>query len=346
MTKWIDNSGTEKDIVVSSRIRYARNLRNHKFPILLDKNGSDEIYKEISEIVKNNDIYGKNFARFKTSDIPDLEKNMLIERHIISPALIKNQDISGFILSNDEKISIMINEEDHLRLQVLSSGLNLKECLEKADEIDEILDEKLKYAFNKQFGYITACPTNLGTGMRASSMLHLPGLVLSGRLGKLLNTISKFGISVRGVYGEGSKSLGNLFQISNQTTLGNDEKTIVDKVEKTAIQIVNREKEARTYLMDENNIEIDDKTHRAYGILTNTKIISTDEAVKLLSLVMLGVDLGLIENKKKINFNKLFVEIQPMNIQFEAREELNERERDIKRAEIIKNTLKRESEKS
>jgi protein arginine kinase len=164
-------------------------------------------------------------------------------------------------------------------------------------------------------------------------------------LEKLLNTISKFGISVRGVYGEGSKSLGNLFQISNQTTLGNDEKTIVDKVEKIAMQIVNREKEARTYLMDENNIEIDDKTHRAYGILTNAKKISTDEAVKLLSLVKLGVDLGLIEDKKNINFNKLFVEIQPMNIQFEAREELNERERDIKRAEIIKKTLKRESEK-
>lgn len=344
MTKWIDDSGIEKDIVISSRIRYARNLNNHKFPILLDKKEADEIFDEISEIVKSNDICGKNFSHFKTSDIPDLEKNMLIERHIISPALIKNQDISGFILSNDEKISIMINEEDHLRLQVLSSGLNLKECLEKADEIDSMLDDKLEYAFNKQFGYITSCPTNLGTGIRASSMLHLPGLVLTGRLERLLNTISKFGISVRGVYGEGSKSLGNLFQISNHATLGNDEKTIVDKVEKIAMQIVSREKEARNYLFNENNVEIDDKVHRAFGILTNAKIISTDEAVKLLSLVKLGMDLGLIDNSQKVNFNKLFVEIQPMNIQFEAREELNEKERDIKRAEIIKKRLNKESE--
>jgi len=345
VTKWIDDSGIEKDIVVSSRIRYARNLENHKFPILLDKKEADQIFEEVSEIVKSKDIYGKIFSHFKTSDIPDLEKNMLIERHIISPALIKNQGISGFILSNDEKISIMINEEDHIRLQVLSSGLNLQECLKKADEIDLILDERLKYAFNKQFGYITACPTNLGTGIRASSMLHLPGLVLTGRLERLLNTISKFGISVRGVYGEGSKSLGNLFQISNQATLGNDEKTIVDKVEKIAMQIVSREKEARNYLINENNIEIDDKVHRSYGVLTNAKIISTDEAVKLLSLVKLGIDLDLIDKNKNVNFNKLFVEIQPMNIQFEAREELNEKERDIRRAEIIMKRLKRESEK-
>jgi len=341
----MDESGIEKDIVVSSRIRYARNLKKHKFPIILDKKESEEIYEEISGIIKSNDIYGKKFSHFKTSSIPNLEKKMLIERHIISPALIKNQGISGFIMSNDEKISIMINEEDHLRLQILSSGLNLKECLKKADELDSILDEKLEYAYHKQFGYITACPTNLGTGIRASSMIHLPGLVMTGRLERLLNTISKFGISVRGVYGEGSKSLGNLFQISNQTTLGNDEKTIVDKVEKIAMQIVSREKEARNYLINENNIEIDDKVHRSYGVLTNAKIISTDEAVKLLSLVKLGIDLDLIDKNKNVNFNKLFVEIQPMNIQFEAREELNEKERDIRRAEIIMKRLKRESEK-
>ncbi len=344
MIKWMDDSGTEKDIVVSSRIRYARNLKKHKFPIILDKKESDEIFRKISEIIESKDIYSKKFFHFKTSNIPNLEKKMLIERHIISPALIKNQGISGFIMSNDEKISIMINEEDHLRLQVLSSGLNLKECLKKADELDSILDEKLEYAYHKQFGYITACPTNLGTGIRASSMIHLPGLVMTGRLERLLNTISKFGISVRGVYGEGSKSLGNLFQISNQTTLGNDEKTIVEKVEKIAMQIVNKEKEARQYLLDENKIEIEDRVYRSYGVLTNAKIISTDEAVKLLSLVKLGVDLDLIENYNKINFNKLFIEIQSMNIQYEAREELNERERDIKRAEIIKRTFSKESE--
>ncbi|HCX03969.1 MAG TPA: protein arginine kinase [Clostridiales bacterium] len=344
MIKWIDDSGTEKDIVVSSRIRYARNLKNHKFPIILDKKESEEIFKEISDVVKSKDIYGKNFSHFKTSDIPPLEKNMLIERHIISPALIENQGMSGFIMSNDEKISIMINEEDHLRLQVLSSGLNLMECLEKADEIDSILDEKLEYAYHKQFGYITACPTNLGTGLRASSMLHLPALVMTGRLEKLLNTISKFGISVRGVYGEGSKSIGYLFQISNQTTLGNDEKTIVEKIEKIAIQIVNKEREAREYLLNENRLELDDRVHRAYGIVTNCTKITTDEAVKLLSLVKLGVDTGLLEKYKDINFNKLFVEIQPMNIQFEAREELNEIERDTKRAEIIKTAFNKESE--
>ena len=344
MIKWIDESGIEKDIVVSSRIRYARNLKNHKFPIFLDKKESEEIYKEISEIIKSNDIYGKKFSHFKTSNIPNLEKKMLIERHIISPELIKNQGISGFIMSNDEKISIMINEEDHLRLQILSSGLNLKECLKKADELDSILDEKLEYAYHKQFGYITACPTNLGTGIRASSMIHLPGLVMTGRLERLLNTISKFGISVRGVYGEGSKSLGNLFQISNQTTLGNDENTIVEKVEKIAMQIVNKEKEARQYLVNENKLEIEDRVHRSYGVLTNAKIISSDEAVKLLSLVKLGVDLDLIKKYKNLNFNKLFVEIQSMNIQFESREELNGRERDVKRAEIIKRRFNEESE--
>jgi len=172
----------------------------------------------------------------------------------------------------------------------------------------------------------------------------LPGLVMTGRLERLLNTISKFGISVRGVYGEGSRSLGNLFQISNQTTLGNDEKTIMEKVEKIAIQIVNKEKEARQYLLDENKLEIEDRVHRSYGVLTNAKIISTDEAVKLLSLVKLGVDLDLIKKYKNVNFNKLFVEIQPMNIQFESRQELMGRERDIKRAEIIRRRFNEESE--
>lgn len=336
MVKWLDDIGLERNIVISSRIRLARNLKNYKFPILLDSKEANKVVIDVKDAVdKINKSYLKDMNFFKVKDIPSIERNVLIEKHLISPELTKKANLSGVILSRDEKITIMINEEDHIRLQILGSGLCLEECWKKSSEIDDDLEENLGYTFDENVGYITSCPTNLGTGMRASVMLHLPALSLTNQTDKILFAASQLGIAVRGVYGEGTKSMGNLYQLSNQSTLGLSEERIIDRINKITLQIIDKEKLTRKALLENNKIALEDKILRAYGILKNAKIITTEEAMKLISNVKLGIEMGLIKDITSSQLDILTIEVQPNNIQSITREELTENERDIKRAEII-----------
>lgn len=328
------------DVVVSSRIRLARNLKNEKFPIKMTPDEAQAVVEKIKNaVLDSNTTLANDYTFFKMKDIPDIEQNVLIEKHLISPALSKNEDMSAFMLSKDEKSTIMINEEDHIRLQVLGNGLCLDKCWDKADKIDDVLEEKLEYAFDNELGYITSCPTNLGTGMRASVMLHLPALALTNQIEKVLLAVSQIGIAVRGVYGEGTKSMGDLFQISNQGTLGASEQTLIDRINQISMQIVEKERNTRKYLLENNKNYVENEIYRAYGLLKYSRILSTSEAMKLLSYLKLGVNLDIIKDMKNEDIDKLMIRVQANNISYEARENFSAKERDYKRAEILRNCI-------
>lgn len=334
MIFWLKDSGEYRDVVVSSRIRLARNLDNYKFPIRIGMDEAKHVYDDVIKSLDKN-----KYLDFKIKDIPLIERNMLVEKHIISPALLYNPNISGFAMSEQEDETIMINEEDHLRIQVLDSGLSLKKAWEKADGLDNQLENKLRYAYDERIGYLTSCPTNLGTGLRASVMLHLPAMEMTKEINKVLTTIAQFGLAVRGVYGEGSKALGSLYQISNQSTLGDNEETIIKKIDHLIRQIAEKERISRKNIFEKNSINFEDKIFRAYGILKNTRIISTDEAVRLISFLKLGISAGLITDNSINDMDKLFIEIQPASLQYINRKEMNDMERDIKRAEVLRNKI-------
>ena len=330
----------DNGIVISSRIRLARNLRDSKFAAKITQEEAYKIIEEVKKVVeKNNDTSKLDFELHYLKDIPDIEQNILVEQHIISPQLSKNKNKSAFMISKDKNITIMINEEDHLRIQVLNSGLNLEECLKTANMIDDILEENLDYAFDKDLGYITSCPTNLGTGLRASTMLHLPALSLTNQLEKILLAISQIGVAVRGVYGEGTKSMGNLYQISNQGTLGAQEETLAERIKQITMQLVEKESSTRQHLLNNNRIYIENEVYRAYGILKNARIIDTHEAMKLLSIIKMGIEMGIFEGMDNQNIDKLMIKVQANNIQMMLDEGFTKKERNFKRAEILRNEL-------
>jgi len=274
-------------------------------------------------------------------DLSDIKKNSLIENHIISPALANKKDTGAFLLSPDRRVSIMINEEDHIRIQTLGDGLSLKECWELSNEVDDVIEQSVDYAFDKDLGYITCCPTNIGTGMRASVMLHLPALSITNQVDKLLYGVSQLGVAVRGVYGEGTKSMGHLYQISNQVTLGASEETLIEKINQIVMQIIDKEKTTRDHLYKNNYDELEDDFYRAYGLLTNARKMPADEAMKLLSLIKLGSEMGITPMVKGKNIYQLMVWIQPNNISTIEGKELSVKERDKKEAEIIRRELLR-----
>lgn len=324
----------ENNIVITSRIRLARNLKNYKFPINMTPEESLNVIEEVQNAVNKDN----NFKLTYMKDLSDIQKNTLIENHIISPALA-NKNTGAFLLSPDRKISVMINEEDHVRIQTLGEGMSLKECWNLGNNIDDVIEENVDYAFDKELGYITSCPTNIGTGMRASVMLHLPALSISNQIDKLLYGVSQLGVAVRGVYGEGSKSIGYLYQVSNQGTLGAQEETLIEKITQIVMQIIEKENAMREHLLKNNFDELEDDFYRAYGLLTNARKMSFDEGMKLLSLLKLGTEMGITPMIKGKNIYQLMTWIQPNNIT--TIEKTTPQERDRKRAEIIRRELLR-----
>lgn len=324
------------DIVITSRVRLARNLKNYKFPVNMDQGESDSLISEVKDAFnKNNEDYKLTYMK----DLSDVQKNALIENHIISPALAGKRDRGAFLLSSDEKVSIMINEEDHVRIQTLGRGMTLKDCWDLSNNVDDILEENVDYAFDKELGYLTCCPTNIGTGMRASVMLHLPALSITNQIDKLLYGVSQLGVAVRGVYGEGTKSIGHLYQISNQGTLGADEETLIEKISQIVLQIVENEKRTREHLKKNNYDELEDEIYRAYGLLTHARKITSKEAMRLLSLIRLGNEMGISPMVKGKDIYELMVRVQPNNIVNLEGTELSVNERNKKRAEIIRDEL-------
>jgi protein arginine kinase len=328
----------EKEIVMTSRIRLARNLKNYKFPTKMTSEEAARIINDTNRSI-NSDDSGLNYKLLYMKDLSDVDKNVLIEKHLISPALAESKDKGALLLSLNEKSSIMINEEDHIRIQVLGSGMCLNECWEKGNRIDDVLEEELDFAFDRELGYITSCPTNIGTGMRASVMLHLPALSITNQIDKLLYSISQLGVAVRGVYGEGTKSMGHLYQISNQGTLGASEEKLIEKITQIVVQIIQKEKATRELLIKNNRDEIEDELYRALGLLSYARSMSTDEAMKLISYVKLGREIGIVEGLQNKNLYDLMVNVQPNNLIANTNGELTVKERDMKRAEFIRREL-------
>jgi len=268
-----------------------------------------------------------------------LDKQVLVEQHLISREHAAKNAGSGVIINRDETLSVMVNEEDHLRIQVILPGYHLQKAWTLADSTDTNLEESLDFAFSPNLGYLTACPTNVGTGMRVSAMLHLPGLVLSDQINKVIKSINQIGLAVRGLYGEGTEALGNLFQVSNQMTLGESEQEIVDRLTKVLNKLIESEANARGKLLQDRGRIVADQIGRAYGVLSNTYAISSKEALNLLSLIILGVDLGIMPTTLKEQVNDLFIKTQPAHLQRLAGKKLNAEERDALRADTLRTQL-------
>lgn len=333
MANWYLENGKESDIVISSRVRLARNLKQIPFNPKMTSNDKANLLEKIKYITPSLG-YGLKYIELK--DMDDLTKMSLVEKHIISPeAVLAKQEALAILINDEENICIVVNEEDHIRLQVFSSGLDLQNTLNLATEIEIKLDELLHFAANEKYGYLTACPTNVGTGLRISTMVHLPALKITGNISKILHIVNSFGMVIRGVYGEESQSKGDIYQISNNQTLGISEKEIANNLENITKKIIEQERLARKYLC-KNNIELKDRVYRSYGILTNAVKLDQDECINLLSDVKLGTDLGIIDKLTDSKVKKLELYTKPANLQKYAGEILNAYDRNIKRAEIIK----------
>ena len=343
VSSWMSEEGPDSDIVLSSRIRLARNIDQFQFSFL---NSSEEALKVIeavkSRIKKGSFANTGNMDLLMMDELQPLQKRILVEKHLISPHLAENANHGACLLSENEEISIMINEEDHIRIQCLYPGLQLLEALNTAFQIDDWLEEEINYAFDEKVGYLTSCPTNVGTGLRASVMLHLPGLVMTQQLNRIIPAINQLGLVVRGIYGEGSEALGNIFQISNQITLGKSEQDIVEDLKSVVGQIVSQERSVRDTLVKTSNIQLEDRVYRSFGVLTNSRIIETKEAAKCLSDVRLGIDIGYIKDIPRNILNELMILTQPGFLQQYAGGPLRPNERDIRRASLIRERLKME----
>jgi protein arginine kinase len=336
--KWINSSGPESDIVISSRVRLARNLKDVPFPHLLTESQSREITDQIFEAYKANSVLSQNVTLYRMEDLSEEQKNLLVELHLISPDLAVSKQ-GAVLVSDDDTVSIMINEEDHLRIQTVFSGFQPEEAFKLASNIDDVLEERLDFAFDERIGYLTACPTNVGTGLRTSVMMHLPVLTMTNQINRIFSTISQVGLVVRGVYGEGTQTLGNLYQISNQITLGKSEEDIIQNLIGVTSQIIASERRLRQSMSDEFKIRLEDRILRSYGLLTNAKLLSTNEAMAYLSDVRLGIDIGLIKNLKAEDINALFMLSGPAYIQEFKKKKLSTFERNLNRADFIRDKL-------
>lgn len=334
MTQWLEEIGEEEDIVISTRVRVARNLSKYKFPEYMTPSESDDLTYDVLNKVKNDETNEYQFKRLK--DLSKIEQRVYVEDHLISPSILKNENIGSFLLRKDEKATIMINEEDHLRIQTLFPGLNLERAWELCSSIDDFLEEELKYAYDPDLGYLTACPTNVGTGLRASVMLHLPCVSMTGSISVIIEGLRKIGLTARGLYGEGSEALGFLYQISNQVTLGDTEEEIINKLNKVVHQILTRERNTRKYLTDKRLVEMENKVYRSLGILKYSRILNSKEAMEHLSNIRMGTTMNILNNKELSSAIKLMIDIQPANIQKKLNKEMNSKERDIERARMMR----------
>ncbi|KMK74839.1 protein arginine kinase [Alkalihalobacillus pseudalcaliphilus] len=343
ISPWMKEDGVESEIVLSSRIRLARNIKQFKFPLLASTEESQAIVKHVDEALKDKRPESvKPLELLLMEDMRVNEKRVLVEKHLISPNLAEQSKFGAVLLSEDESISIMLNEEDHLRIQCLFPGFQLINGLETAGEIDDWIEEHLTYAFDEKRGYLTSCPTNVGTGLRASVMMHLPALAMTQQLNRILPAINQLGLVVRGIYGEGSEALGNLFQVSNQLTLGKSEKDIVEDLRGVVLQLIQQEKAAREYLLENSKLQLEDRVYRSYGILAHSRVIESKEATQRLSDVRLGIDLGLIKGISGNILNELMILTQPGFLQQFAGDVLNADQRDERRAALIRERLQLE----
>ncbi|MBI5023612.1 MAG: protein arginine kinase, partial [Candidatus Omnitrophica bacterium] len=312
-SEWLKGSGPNSEIVISSRIRLARNLAQVPFPHWANKKQGEAALAAIEEAIARVD-YLKKTTLFKLADLDSVDKQFLIERHLMSYEHAQKSDSKAVAIDDEEIISIMINEEDHIRCQVMQSGFNLFEAWNIINKIDDCLAEGLTFAFSADWGYLTACPTNTGTGMRGSVMLHLPALVMTRQIDRVLSAISKLSFTTRGLYGEGTQATGNFFQVSNQVSLGHSEDEIIENLNSLVRQIIEQENQTRELLFSRDKAMLEDRIHRGYGILKSAHIISSQETSELLSMVRLGCDLGMLKDIDRRRVNELFIITQPAHL--------------------------------
>jgi protein arginine kinase len=334
---WLSATGPEADIAISGRIRLARNIKGFPFSHWASTKDLNAVADKIKDAVNKIDYFGGSES-FKIKELDGLKKQFLVERHLISREFVFVKQ-GLLIVADKEILSLMVNEEDHIRFQVLSSGLSLADAWQMVSGIDSLLSAHLDYAYSLDLGYLTACPTNVGTGLRASCMLHLPGLSMNRKIEKILPTLSRVGLVSRGFYGEGSEAFGDLFQISNQITLGRREEELIESLEKVVKQIIEYERESREEIAAKGGPKIEDRFKRAYGVLTNASLISSREAMELLSRTRLGVATGFLDKIPYSALNKLFIITQPAHLQMLLGKELSSSERDKERAKLIQNEI-------
>jgi len=339
--RWMEGSGPHAEIVITSRVRLARNLAGRPFPHLLDDKGKQGVLAAVASAAGAGAVaqrYGKLTA-IQVSELPALDRQILVEKHLISPQHAQPGGGKALLVNGDGSIGIMVNEEDHLRIQCLLPALQLHEAWRTATGVDDALEETLDYAFDEKHGFLTACPTNVGTGLRASVMVHLPGLVMTKQIGRVLSALSQVGLAVRGFYGEGTEAVGNLFQVSNQITLGQGEEEILGNLSAVVKQIIDQERSAREALVREARVQLADRVGRAYGTLQNAHILNSQEALALMSELRLGLDLKLVKGVDTRVLNELLVAIQPASLQGAAGREMQPFERDVHRAQVVRNRL-------
>jgi protein arginine kinase len=334
-SEWLRGVGPVSDIVMSSRIRLARNLEKFPFAVRATKTSQAEVLKLIRDALVGLAAL-KNPLIVDIGDLDEVDRQFLVERHLVSREHVVQADHKAVAIGPKEIFSIMINEEDHLRIQVMQSGLNLRDAWSMIDQLDDELSQALPYAYSSDWGYLTCCPTNTGTGLRASVMVHLPSLVITKQINKVLHTITKLGLTARGLYGEGTEASGNFFQMSNQVSLGRTEEELVENLERIIKQVIEHEQTARDSLMANNRTHLEDRVWRAFGILQHARTMSSSEANDLLSVVRLGVDLGLMNGLDRVRVNELFLFSQPAHLQKLEGKPLSAKERDAKRAELIR----------
>lgn len=332
---WYTECGKDSDVVLSSRVRLARNIKGIPFPEKAD----EEQQKKVIDICKKSIKNGKTDLKFiDIGAMKDYEKQAIAEQHIISPLMMDNNIKRGLLLSGDSSKSVLINEEDHLRIQCMAAGFDIDTCFENANNIDDVIEEVADYAFDSRLGYLTCCPTNLGTGLRASVMVHLPALTMSGNINSIIDSLSQLGMTVRGIFGEGSKATGSIYQISNQMTIGESEENILERFSQIIAEVIEKERSLRNRIYNADKYKIEDKLMRSYGVLTNAVIMSSGEAMTRLSDVRLGVELGIITSIDLEKINTVMYEILPANI-VKNYNVTDATERDLKRAELIKKLL-------
>ncbi|MFH1680929.1 MAG: protein arginine kinase [Candidatus Eisenbacteria bacterium] len=335
---WLGAGGPEAAIVLSSRVRLARNVRGHPF----SHRANPDERAQVFEITR--DAIGRS-PSLETSRVvrvdrtSSLDRLYLVERHLVSPDLANGNGPRGVAIGPDETASIMINEEDHLRIQSIRSGFDLMGAWRQTDRIDDELDSELELAFSKEWGYLTACPTNAGTGLRVSVLIHLPALALTKQIAKVLRGIAQVGLAVRGLFGEGSEVMGNFFQVSNQTTLGQSEMDIIESLERVTRQIIDHEKSASEVLLKSARVQVEDKVFRSFGILSQCRVISSQEVMSLVSAVRFGRTVGLLDSLELRVLNRLMIETLPAHLQKQAGEKLDQVERDYQRAALVRRLL-------
>ncbi|HID74596.1 MAG TPA: protein arginine kinase [Planctomycetaceae bacterium] len=340
-SEWLRGAGPESDIVISSRIRLARNLAD--FPFIARASDQDRV--QIEQTLKDCLLAitePDELLYIDVDELPGIDRQFLVERQLISREHAESQGARAVAIDRLEKFSVMINEEDHLRIQVMQSGFDLNSAWEQIDRIDDQVEGRVTYAFHERLGYLTACPTNVGTGMRVSVMLHLPALVITRQIEKVFRSLQKIGLAVRGLYGEGSQAMGDFYQISNQVTLGMSEQELIKQVADVVPQIINYERKARDFLVRDSHESLHDRVSRAYGILRNAQTISSEETMHLLSSVRMGINLGLIEDLEIPTINQLFIQTQPAHLQKISGAELDTADRNIERARYLRRHLNKD----